>query len=75
MLLKLQPGAQTFAEQAASQRRGAGVVESGFAHLKKFGIVQLVTERGREVVRLAPGQFLTPQQTAATARPYSRPDR
>lgn len=75
MLLKLQSGAQTFAELAAAQQRSAGAVESDFARLKKFGIVKLVTESGRKVVRLAPGQFLTPQQSAATARPCSRPDR
>jgi len=75
MLLKLQSGAQTFAELAAAQDRAPSDVESDFARLKKFGIVQLVTESGRKVVRLAPGQFLTPQQSAATARPCSRPDR
>lgn len=75
MCMKLQSGAQTFAQLAAAQRRDAGAVESDFARLKKFGIVKLVTESGRKVVRLAPGQFLTPQQSAATARPCSRPDR
>lgn len=75
MLMKLQSGAQTFSQLAAAQRRDASVVESDFARLKKFGIVKLVTEAGRKVVRLAPGQFLTPQQSAATARPYSRPGR
>ncbi len=52
-----------------------GVVESDFARLRKFGIVKLVTESGRKVVRLQLGQFLTPQQSAATTRSYSRPDR
>ena len=75
LLLKLRSGAQTFAELAAAQHREASAVESDFARLKKFGIVKLVTEAGRKVVRLAPGQFLTPQQSAATAPPYSRPDR
>ena len=75
LLLKLQAGAQTFSELANAQHRSAGAVESDFARLKKFGIVKLVTEAGRKVVRLAPGQFLTPQQSAATARPCSRPDR
>lgn len=75
MLLKLQSGAQTFAELAAAQQRNAREVESDFARLKKFGIVKLVTEAGRKVVRLAPGQFLTPQQSAATARLYSHPGR
>ena len=53
----------------------ASAVESDFARMKKFGIVKLVTAGGRKVVQLAPGQFLTPQQSAATARPCSRPDR
>jgi len=75
MLLKLQAGAQSIAELAAAQNRAASAVESDFARLKKFGIVKLVTEAGRKVVRLAPGQFLTPQQSAATARPCSHPGR
>lgn len=75
MLLKLQAGSRTFAELAAAQHRTASAVESDFARLKKFGIVKLVTEAGRKVVRLAPGQFLTPQQSAATVRPCSRPGR
>lgn len=75
MCLKLQSGARTFAELAAAQQRPLSAVESDFARMKKFGIVQLVTESGRKVVRLAPGQFLTPQQSAATARPCSRRDR
>ena len=75
MLMALQSGAKTFAELAATQQRPASAVESDFARLKKFGIVQLVTEAGRKVVRLAPGQFLTPQQSAATAPLCSRPGR
>ncbi|WP_374580100.1 hypothetical protein [Pseudoduganella sp.] len=77
MLLRLQAGARTFAELAAAQQRAAGAVESDFARLRKFGIVQLVTAGRRKAVRLAPGQFLTPQQsqTAPTVRPCSRPDR
>jgi len=74
MCMKLQSGAQSIAELAAAQQRAPSAVESDFARLKKFGIVKLVTESGRKVVRLAPGQFLTPQQSAATARPYSRRD-
>jgi predicted transcriptional regulator len=75
MLMALQSGARTFAELAAAQQRPVGAVESDFARLKKFGIVQMVTEAGRKMVRLAPGQFLTPQQSAATARPCCRPGR
>ncbi len=75
MLLRLQSGARSFAELAAAQQRAPSAVESDFARLKKFGIVKLVTESGCKVVRLAPGQFLTPQQSAATARPYFHPDR
>lgn len=76
MLMKLQSGAQTFAELATAQNRAPGAVESDFARLKKFGIVQLVTEGGRKVVRLAPGQFLTPQQSqsAPRVRPCSHRD-
>ncbi|XLZ69293.1 hypothetical protein ABT364_22585 [Massilia sp. SR12] len=75
MLLRLQSGARTFAELATDQRRAAAAVESDFARLKKFGIVQLVTAGGRKVVRLAPGQFLTPQQSqsAPTVRPCCHP--
>lgn len=75
MLMRLQAGAQTFAELAAAQQRAAGAVESDFARLKKFGIVKLVTAGGRKAVQLAPGQFLTPQQSqsAPKARPCSRP--
>ena len=75
MCLALQSGAKSFAELARAQQRTASAVESDFARLKKFGIVKLVTAGGRKVVQLAPGQFLTPQQSAATARPCSRPDR
>jgi len=75
MCMALQSGAKSFAELASAQHRAASAVESDFARLKKFGIVKLVTAGGRKVVQLAPGQFLTPQQSAATARPCSRPDR
>lgn len=75
MLLRLQSGARTIAELAAAQQRAPGAVESDFARLKKFGIVKLVTARGRKAVQLAPGQFLTPlqSQSAPRVRPCSRP--
>lgn len=76
MLMRLQSGAQSFAQLAAAQHRAAGAVESDFARLKKFGIVQMVTLGGRKVVRLAPGQFLTPlqSQSAPTVRSCSPRD-
>lgn len=75
MLMRLQSGARTIAELAADQQRAAGAVESDFARLKKFGIVKLVTVGGRKAVQLAPGQFLTPQQSqsAPKVRPCSHP--